>query len=109
MITNSESVTHRIWASILDSVPRLMSHPCLAHLAASISWVSSCWYLILRICGPTMFCLVAIAPISELDFSEERALNCSDIGADCFRCAQAVTRGMKDVREPRNQYRQRRN
>jgi len=77
----SESVTHRIWASIFDSVPRLMSHPCRAHLAASISWVSACWYRILRTCGPTMFCFVAIAPISELDCSEEQALNCSDLGA----------------------------
>lgn len=56
-IASSESVTQRNCASILERVPRLMSHPWRPHLAASISCVKPSSYLVFRICGPTMFCL----------------------------------------------------
>ena len=50
---NSSSDTHRIWASICEMVPRLMSRPCNWHLAANASWVKASSYRRFWTCLPT--------------------------------------------------------
>ncbi len=42
-VWSSPSFTHRSWASILESVARLMSRPSTSQRAASIACVMSCW------------------------------------------------------------------